>query len=51
MTTDVRILQKSSSSKSWLLSLPKDETGWNIGDVVRFKIIDDNTITLKRLRE
>ncbi len=51
MTTEVRILQKSSSSKSWLLSLPKDETGWDVGDVVRYKIIDDNTIVLKKLRE
>jgi len=51
MTTEVRILQKSSSSKSWLLSLPKDETGWDVGDVVKYKIVDDNTIVLKKLRE
>jgi len=51
MSTEVRILQKSSSPKSWLLSMPKDETGWNVGDVVRYKIIDDNTIVLKKLRE
>ena len=51
MLTDVRILQKSSSSKSWLLSLPKDETGWDVGDVVRYKKVDDNTIVLKKLKE
>ncbi len=51
MSTNIRIIQKSSSLKSWLLSLPKDETGWDVGDVVRYEKINDNTITLKRLRE
>ena len=50
MTTNIRIIQKSSSQKSMLISIPK-ETGWNAGDAVKFDKIDDNTIILKRLRE
>lgn len=47
----IRIIQKSSSVKSMIINLPKDEIGWEIGDAVKIDKIDDNTITLKRLRE
>ncbi len=47
----IRIIQKSSSSKSIILNLPKDEIGWDIGDAVKVDKVDDNTVTLKRLRE
>lgn len=47
----IRIIQKSSSAKSIILNLPKDEIGWDIGDAVKIDKVDDNTVTLKRLRE
>ena len=47
----IRIIQKSSSLKSVILNLPKDEIGWDIGDAVKIDKVDDNTVTLKRLRE
>lgn len=50
-TTIIRIIQKSSSKKSMIINLPKDEIGWDIGDAVKIDKVDDNTITLKRLRE
>lgn len=51
MVTNIRIIQKSSSPKSMIINLPKDEIGWDIGDAVKIDKVDDNTITLKRLRE
>lgn len=47
----IRIIQKSTSPKSMIINLPKDEIGWDIGDAVKIDKVDDNTITLKRLRE
>lgn len=47
----IRIIQKSTSPKSMIINLPKDEIGWDIGDAVKIDKVDDNTITLKRSRE
>jgi len=47
----IRIIQKSSSPRSMIINLPKDEIGWDIGDAVKIDKVDNNTITLKRLRE
>ena len=47
----IRIIQKATSPKSMILNLPKDEIGWDIGDAIKIEKVDDNTVTLKRLRE
>ncbi len=46
----IRIVQKSTK-ENLLINLPADETGWKVGDVIRFENQDEDTIILKRLRE
>ncbi len=48
MKRPVRIVQRSTRD-SLLINLPREDTGWNDGDVIRYEIVDADTILIKRM--
>ncbi len=46
----IRIAQRAAK-QSIQITLPTDETGWVVGDVIKYEIKDEDTIVLKRMHE